>query len=408
MAAKKKKVPTKKAPTLKKVTAKKEGGKKATAKKTAKKVAQKAKTKPKAKAASKPAAKPKPKAETAQKNEDFISKTVETVEKLSNAQAFQKIASLETKAKEDLFLIGGLMANIKENQLYLDRGFETMRTFIDESCAFSVRTIEEYIKIYNNLRDSGVDGSKIIHIGWTKIGIISPWITMENYEELVGIAEESSAVALREYVKKLNTDDPDLTATGPKDWGTKTFRVHVDQREVIDDALAKAGAAIESEDATMQLETLALAYLEGGKPKKPNKTMLKPVVKDAGWETTLEAVEEIYPHIEISVVENELEEETPEPEIEEETPEPEAEAEEPEPEAEEPEAVEGELVESELIESGDAEEAGDIDDGEPEYDEDGNLIEYYEEGELDENGNPIEYEGEPEVGENGEIIEYEE
>lgn len=231
-----------------------------------------------------------------------------------------EIDRLQSEGELNNFKLGGVLYFVNANSWFAEQGFESFKAYCEERHGVQYRKAMYLIKIYEELTESGVDYGQIAHLGWTKIKELAPVMTEDNVDEWIGIAEDLNVIQLQAYIKdKLkegdddNGDEDDDTPAKPKaskeaakKLTTMTFKLHEDQREVVENALDQAKADQDTDVDAVALEAICLSYISGeaeqAKPAKGKKPpTLKAMMKAAGWEEVLNVFEELWPDITLSV-----------------------------------------------------------------------------------------------------------
>ena len=185
--------------------------------------------------------------------------------------------------------------------------YESFRDLIESRYGMPYRKGMYLVSIYNNLVESGVLWNDVKDIGWTKLKEISGLINPENVAEWRERAMSMTTIQLIEYIKELEKAPAQESEAGVEtpSISTMTFKVHADQKETIETALAKAMSATGTEFKTVALESICMAYIEGslGKKKVQKKVTLEEVIADMSVVDVFEAVDKCFPGYDITVVE---------------------------------------------------------------------------------------------------------
>ncbi|WP_113155934.1 hypothetical protein [Nitratireductor sp. OM-1] len=289
-------------PEAEKAPAKKPAAKKAPAKKPAAKKApaktEDAKTEAAPKAAKKPASKAPAKStsksgEVSKPGDDALVDLIHEIETMKEKEARSLVTELSEQTEFTFFKLGGVLSVIQANGWY--EPYASFREFVENEHGLHYRKATYWVGIYNNLSESKVPWSKVSHLGWTKLKEIAGVITLDNVDQWVKVAEGQTTLQLIETVKAhLSKDTPKgIEDQTSKTVTTKTFKVHEEQKQVIEAALEKA----KSESGTA-VDTVALEYICGD--YLSSQTMAQRL-KSLGIEAALEALEKAYPNAAINV-----------------------------------------------------------------------------------------------------------
>lgn len=227
------------------------------------------------------------------KGDDVLSDLIHEIETMQEKQARILVKELSEQTEVTFFKLGGVLSVIQANGWY--EPYASFREFVEKEHGLHYRKATYWVGIYNNLAESKVPWAKVSHLGWTKLKEIAGVITLENVDEWVKIAESQNTISLIETVKahlakgapKSIEDQTSKTTT------TKTFKVHEDQKEVIEAALDKAKG-----EANTQVDTVALEYICGDYLSAQT---LAQKLKGMGIEAALEALEKAFPNAKIEV-----------------------------------------------------------------------------------------------------------
>jgi hypothetical protein len=121
-----------------------------------------------------------------------------------------------------------------------------------------------YGTIYRKLVDLDIPWSAFEAIGWTKVLILLDVVTKDNIKAWVAKAKEMNFHSLEALVKAEKQMGKAGIEQKPKAITTKTFKLHQDQKEIVEDALAKAREETGSVFETVNLEAICQSYLGDG------------------------------------------------------------------------------------------------------------------------------------------------
>lgn len=238
------------------------------------------------------------------KQDDAIADSSTALENMGKEEAFELIPTLTNTVDYSYFRLGGVLAVVQSNdEWFKDEGFDTFRDFIESKFGLQYRKAMYLIGIYTNIVEAGVPYQKFDGIGWTKIKEIAGVVTPDNVDEWVDRAKTMSTLALNAYVKKylqgtLKKSD-EKPGTGPTQY---TVKVHPDQKATIEQAVEKAMKEANTEFKGVALEAVCMNYLSGAKVGKTKGTNLQALMNEAGYESVLNLVGELWPELDIKVV----------------------------------------------------------------------------------------------------------
>jgi hypothetical protein len=226
---------------------------------------------------------------------DVLQDMVHEIENLKEEKAHKLISELMDETEVTFFRLGGILSIVQANGWYAP--YASFREFIEQKHGLSYRKAIYWIEIYNRLSNSGIPWVKVKDVGWTKLQIIASVLTLENVDEWVTVAGAQNTLTLTEAVKNAKAKAAgssgaieDQTA---KTVTTMTFKVHGDQKAVIDAAIEKAKTASGTAVSTAALEFIAQDFLGG-------QTLVQRA-KAVGADAWLKAAEQAFPGLNIEV-----------------------------------------------------------------------------------------------------------
>lgn len=227
---------------------------------------------------------------------DMIVETAHEIENVKEAKAFDMVPKLIDDSDRNAFRLGGYLSKIQAEGWFMNKGFENFKAYVEAECSIKYRKAMYLIGIYNGLVESGVAWSKVAHLGWTKLKELAGILTPDNVDEWVAIAENMTALQLIDYIAKATAGAEGASSTedakkSAKETSTKTFKLHKDQRETVEEALTKAKHGGGTEHDAVALEMICIDYL-GGAPKVID---LKAIMESKSMEEVLEAMQAAFP-----------------------------------------------------------------------------------------------------------------
>lgn len=220
-------------------------------------------------------------AEQAQEGEilgpDLITDTVKEIENLSEEQA--KPLALELIGKSDFnsFKLGGVLARIMENKWFAPA--QDFKSFVEAEYGFSVRKAFYLISLYKGLCNLGLPWEDLKQVGWNKLKELVPVINNDNAQEWLAKAADPSMTVLKlaaavADAKKAIDAPADAPTEASQPVVKKTFSLHSDQQQSLQQALEKAKKASGTDVDTVALDYIMLDYLGNTeKPKVDNKAL---------------------------------------------------------------------------------------------------------------------------------------
>jgi hypothetical protein len=240
--------------------------------------------------------------------EDLIQETAASVEIIDAASALNLIPELLNNIELSFFKVGGLLCRVKECGWWQESGHETFAKYLEAVHGLGYRKAMYLIDIYENLVNSGVQWEQVKDVGWTKLRLIAPLLNQDNVASWVDRAMSMTTIQLEEYIKAVKageSSDSDSPAPTTSDVSSKVFKLHSDQREIVEAALDKCKHDSNTEHDNVALQYICEMYLnEASGKKKPAKAApTDPVqyMKDMGIEKVLEALGTAFPEADFEV-----------------------------------------------------------------------------------------------------------
>jgi len=227
------------------------------------------------------------------------------IEKESRIKIEEIVRDLNEESEANKFKIGGALARIQANEnWWQEAGYQNFKDYV-ASLGIGYRKAMYLIEFYKKLLELDVPFVKFGGIGWGKIRIIVPVLTKENVDEWVEKAKVLSRSDLEAHIKAEKQKIKTGKEHEPKTITTKTFKLHDDQKQVSDEAIAKAKEEGNTEVDSVAYELICQNYLGAGlqfsDPKqaltydsKHNEDGMLWVQKVIGW------LEELHPELVIN------------------------------------------------------------------------------------------------------------
>ena len=197
--------------------------------------------------------------------QDPIHATVGEVQALaSESAAISYVYELVDKNDFHFFKMGGALAEM------LTKGwmgeYDDFGSMVEGEFGFKNRKALYLISIYHAIVSCGATWDEVKEIGWSKLGLIAASLTPENYKAWFEKVSDASHATIRELVKhKEEGGNPPPADANSESTPKKTlkFVVHEDQIENIQEALAKAKEAGNTEFDGPALDWICIDYLAG-------------------------------------------------------------------------------------------------------------------------------------------------
>ncbi len=182
---------------------------------------------------------------------------VENIKTLAEAEGM--LRDLMYEAEFNMFKLGGFIVVGQKLFDKSDSKFEGCKTFLEYIAkVYGIRYHKAMraAGIYTKLRHLGVPWSAFGGIGWTKVGMLLDVVTKDNVEQWVAKAKEMNSGSLKAHVDAAKHKSPPVTI--------KIFKLHEDQKQLVDDALAKMKEESGTENDAVALEYIVQNYMGAG------------------------------------------------------------------------------------------------------------------------------------------------
>jgi len=219
------------------------------------------------------------------------------VEGLTKIKALNLADDLAENIETNYFKLGGILKLISDNSWF--EGYADFNTFVFEKYGFQGRKAAYLMAIYTDLVTKQIPWEKVGHLGWTKLKDLAPILTLDNVDEWVAKAEKLTVLELLAALKATMSPTGETSTTTTDAVVKMTFKLSMDQSEIVQAALSKAKGELGSEFDTVALENICAGYL-GGTVSSAN-VDVQSVIKGAGWKEALTAISEIWPEIDMKV-----------------------------------------------------------------------------------------------------------
>ena len=233
---------------------------------------------------------------------DKIQSLVQSVENMNAEQALDALAdALEQKGDVDFFT-GGVLAAIQGNKLWKEMGdYSSFKDFVVTFMGVEYRKATYLINNYEGLVEAEVPWEDVSHLGWSKLKEIAPILTKANAAEWIEKATNCTVLQLQELVKeakKVGLETTEVPVEQSNPITSVSFKCFSDQKETIKQAVKQAKGEAETDSDAVALEAICLNYLGGGMVKPPS---LVQVIESAGLHDALQAIEALWPDVDIEV-----------------------------------------------------------------------------------------------------------
>ena len=201
-------------------------------------------------------------------NEDPMSAFASKIEKVTSRSEVDNIMKCTVNAGGfDLFCLGGAVVRgqeLFESKTLEFEGFKSFRQYIEERHGIRYAKAMRAAQIFRRLLDLNLPWSAFESVGWTKILVVLDVVTKDNIKQWLTNAKDMNYLSLKALVELEKHKGEALTEQAPKAITTKTFKLHADQKQLLEDGLKKASEETGSAYDSVNLEAVFQSYLGAG------------------------------------------------------------------------------------------------------------------------------------------------
>jgi hypothetical protein len=243
---------------------------------------------------------------------DVIATTAHEVENIGKENAPAIVRALLNDTDFNFFKLGGVLAVIQTNQWFGEH--DTFRAYVEAEFGLSYRKAVYLVAIYTALVQSGVSWDKVKALGWTKLKELAGILTSKNADAWVKKALGATTLQLQDMVKQARekqaqkeaadgaSGDGATPETTAKKVSTKTFKLHDDQREIVEAALDKAKIEGNTEVDAVALEYICVNYVNNmGAVVAAKQKGLQELMAETPIEYVLATLEAVFPKLNMTI-----------------------------------------------------------------------------------------------------------
>jgi len=146
-------------------------------------------------------------------------------ETMSPEEKFSAVANLKEQMEENFISLGQLLSEIKRSKLYLFKGYETFKDFVEAEYQLAGTVAGKLVATFDLfIEEMDVSEEDIKTIGFDRLQMIRPLVQKADWqekEEWVHTAQEMATKDLRDHIKELKKKE--------KEADTDLKEVFVDQ-----------------------------------------------------------------------------------------------------------------------------------------------------------------------------------
>lgn len=246
-----------------------------------------------------------------QSQTDMVTQVAQSVENMTQEQAWAAVETLDGDITMNSFRLGGALSIIRLNKWWGE--YPTLKDLVEQRFGFTYRKSVYLADTYDNILERDLPWEPMAHLGFTKIRHIATVATKDTLAYWISQAESMTASDLESVIKQSLKAQKAPGAVGEgEDSGetitstvvNKSFKFHVDQWEVVSEAIERSKQENSTEYSTVALERIALGYLTGAisspaEPKDPLVALREALVAVGDETTVLTIMMEVFPSLEL-------------------------------------------------------------------------------------------------------------
>ena len=128
-------------------------------------------------------------------------------EAMSAEEKFNALANLKDKLEDNFISLGQLLSEIKRSKLYLYKGYENFKDFVEMEYQLSGTLAGKLMSTFDLfIEEMDIDETEVKEIGFDRLQMIKPFMKNADWnvrDEWIHKAEEMPFQELREYIKEL-------------------------------------------------------------------------------------------------------------------------------------------------------------------------------------------------------------
>jgi hypothetical protein len=126
---------------------------------------------------------------------DLIMDIAHEVEDATKAEALSRAQVSADNIEVEFLRVGGYLKRINDNTWWSK--FASFDVFVFEQFGFKLRKAQYLIATYDHLVTKQIPWSKVQHLGWSKVKMLAPTLTLENVDRWVAKAGPLSVLELQ-------------------------------------------------------------------------------------------------------------------------------------------------------------------------------------------------------------------
>ncbi len=140
-----------------------------------------------------------------------MSKKSPYAENMSPEEKFSAVANLKDQLEDNFISLGQLLSEIKRSKLFLFKGYEKFKDFVEAEYQLSGSLAGKLVGTYDLfIEEMDIDETEVKEIGFDRLQMIKPMMQKADWQlrdEWLHKAEEMPTKELREHIKELKKQD---------------------------------------------------------------------------------------------------------------------------------------------------------------------------------------------------------
>jgi len=134
-------------------------------------------------------------------------KKVNAPEAMSAEEKLNALANLKDQLEENFISLGQLLSEIRRSKLYLYKGYENFKDFVETEYQLSGTMAGKLMSIFDLfIEEMDIDEGEVKEIGFDRLQVIKPFMKNADWnvrDEWVHKAEEMPYKELRDHIKEM-------------------------------------------------------------------------------------------------------------------------------------------------------------------------------------------------------------
>jgi len=237
---------------------------------------------------------------------DVLQQSTHLIESLDESTALKKAKDALDSADENLFVLGGILDAIYTNAWHT--GYDGFKDLVEDMFGMKLRKAMYLMKIYNDIVENEIPWEKVSGLGWTKLRVLSSILNLDNVDEWAERAAGMTVLQIQEFIRAMKDSEGEETDTVALEQEastvtTLTFKVHDDQKEIVQDAIGQAKDAADTEYDGVALEYICMDYMGSTNTSAGSsgaKVTMVSLMQESSAEEVLQVFDRVFPEVSIT------------------------------------------------------------------------------------------------------------